>query len=367
MTPLQSRILRMIAHDGPMPLAQYMHLSLADPADGYYANRQAIGAAGDFITAPEVSQLFGEMIGIWCVAMWRAMGEPQSFVLAEAGPGRGTLFADVLRTASRFADFQRAARPVLIETSPAMIRAQRQLLARNDVEWVARIGDLPSTSLILFANELLDVLPIRQFVKSGPLWRERGVTATEDGQLQTVLLPNTLDPVSLPAGHENETDGAVFEHAPAREAWIAELAARLEAQGGAALLIDYGHAVSGFGDTFQAMRGHGYADPFAQPGLADLTAHVDFAALVSVALDSGVTASPIVTQGDFLSAMGIAERAGALGATVDEAGRDAFREQVMRLVDDSQMGQLFKVLALADVKTAVEVNGLPPFSASLDG
>jgi SAM-dependent MidA family methyltransferase len=355
---LHERIVRLIEANGPLPLAEYMHLCLADPAQGYYARIPEIGARGDFVTAPEVSQMFGELIGVWCVAMWRAVGSPRRFVLAEAGPGNGTLLADLLRAARRFEGFAEAADVCLIETGMALAARQRALLAplHPRLTWARDLSALPQGPLVFIANEFLDALPVRQYVKSAGLWRERCVGLESGGALCWRLGPR-LAPV-LPAGNEVEPDGAVFEHAPARESFVATLAGRLAGDGGAALLIDYGHAESGFGDTFQAVRNHRFADPLDAPGAADLTSHVDFAAIARAAMARAIAVSPVTSQGEFLSAMGMEKRARAL-ARADPAAEPHIRAAATRLVSPDAMGALFKVLALYGTPPAPSA---PPFA-----
>lgn len=362
---LKQRIATMIAHTGPMPLADYMQLCLFDPEQGYYSNETAIGSAGDFVTAPQVSQMFGELIGVWCASVWEAMDRPDPFILAEAGPGHGTMMADMLRATASVKGFRRAARVRLIEAGATMANRQRKALAGvdADIEWMETPDRLPDGPLILVANEFLDCLPVRQFVKAGPVWRERCIGQSENGELSSVLGSAVLDADLLPADADREPDGAVFERAPAREAWTADLAARLAAGRGAALLIDYGHDRPGFGDTFQAMRGHAYADPLAEPGAADLTAHVDFEAVSRAASNEGTATSSIVAQGEFLPAMGLLERAGALGAGKPVEVQEGISDAVERLAGPRAMGKLFKVLALADHDTAQGLSGLPPFTA----
>jgi SAM-dependent MidA family methyltransferase len=366
MTPLADRIARRITAAGPMPLAEYMAVCLGDPKDGYYARADTIGAGGDFITAPEVSQMFGELIAVWCYAAWQAIGRPGKVMLAEAGPGKGTLLADLLRTVRRFADFASAIDLHLIEASETMIARQREVVAAADfadrAHWHTTLAELPDLPTILVANEFLDVLPIRQYVKAGEIWHERCVGLADDGALVWKLGPALIDPSLLPPGAVREPDGAVFETAPAREAWIAMLGEKLAQNGGMALLIDYGHAETGFGDTFQAMRGHAHADPLAEPGLADLTSHVDFTALARAAASAGSTASAIADQGEFLLAMGLAERAGTLGAHADEMTRKRLRSEAERLARRDQMGSLFKVLALAGRFPQGDGPDLPPFT-----
>lgn len=356
----------MIRASGPMPLADYMQICLHDQAQGYYSSRKAIGSRGDFVTAPEISQMFGELIGIWCASVWQAMGAPASFILAEAGPGKGTLMADLLRAGQSVPGFIDAAKVRLIEASPRMIEQQRQALVsyKDRIDWITGIDALPNEPLILVANEFLDCLPLRQFVKSGPVWRERCIGINESGGLTTVLGATTLPTESLPPGHQNEPDGAVFEASPAREAWVSRLAQHIEEAGGAALLIDYGHTEPGFGDTFQAMRGHAHADPFAEPGRADLTSHVNFSVLSAVAETANLAAPLPVTQSRFLLEMGLLERAGQLGHGMTADAQEKIKLQVERLAGPEAMGGLFKVFTMADKRTADGLSNVPPFSSA---
>lgn len=364
MNALKQRIARLIEATGPISLAQYMHLALADPALGYYQARTAIGSGGDFVTAPEVSQMFGELIGVWAASAWQAMGSPAHFILAEAGPGRGTLMADALRAAKSLPGFAEAATIALIETSPAMIAAQKQLLSHHldRIVWIDSLQRIEKAPVIFIANEFLDVLPFRQYVKADGHWRERLVTNGANGTLQSLLGPQPVATGILPPGHALEPEGSVFEHAPAREAFVSQLAQHLCDQGGAALLIDYGHSQSGFGDTFQAMQGHAPADPFAEPGMADLTSHVDFAALRAVAAHEAALVSPVVEQGTFLLAMGLAQRVARLCARKPAAAQTRVKADADRLAKPDQMGALFKVLALAGKRNASAMNPLLPFS-----
>ncbi|MEZ5790756.1 MAG: class I SAM-dependent methyltransferase [Nitratireductor sp.] len=359
---LRKRLARMIAHSGPMSLAEFMHVAMSDPVDGYYNRKPAIGSKGDFITAPETSQLFGEMIAIWCVSAWYEMGSPGTVALVEAGPGNGTLMADLLRSARNFPDFLSAIHVHLVETSPAMMARQRERLSglANDIHWHASMEAVPPIPMLFIANELLDVMPIRQYVKSGRNWLENCVGLDGAGKLAFTLGAGQIDPALLPEGHQLEPDGAVFEISPAREAFILELCERLKNSNGAALLIDYGHSASGFGDTFQALRTHTYANALAEPGQADLTSHVDFAPLTALARATTIAAAPICSQGDFLLAMGLLQRAGILGANADAARREQIRGEVQRLAGPDEMGNLFKVMGLWHC-TDRPIPDLPPF------
>lgn len=351
----------MIANSGPMSLADYTHICMADNREGYYRRQAIIGGSGDFITAPEISQMFGELIGIWCVAAWRQLGAPASFTLAELGPGRGTLMRDLLRAANVDPAFLQAAELTLVETSPSLREKQRDNLSGRQPAFLERIDDLPDRPVILVANEFLDVIPARQFTRTGKGWQEIGIDVDDAGRLRKTVLPTLLDPDLLPQGAAAEPEGAVFEWAPAREALIERLARHLATHQGVALFIDYGHGRSGFGDTYQAVSRHGFADPLERPGEADLTSHVDFSRLAAVAREQGLFVPEITTQGRFLLALGLLERAGALGRTGDAEARSRLHAAVERLAGDEQMGRLFKVFAIASRQLV-----LPGFDAGKD-
>ncbi len=279
-------------------LDRFMARALA----AYYAARDPFGAAGDFITAPEISQAFGECLGLWAAITWELMGRPDPVVLAELGPGRGTLMADALRAVREVAPaFHAAARVHLVESSPRLAAAQRARLGEA-ARWHESVGTLPEGPAILLANEFFDALPIRQFVRRGGAWLERFVA---DGR----FIETPADPAPLPA---EAPDGAVFELSEAGRALAAALAGRVATQGGAALILDYGPAESGFGDSLQAMRAHGAADPLAEAGSVDLTAHVDFAAVAAAARESGAAVHGPLPQGLFLQRLGLMTRAAML-------------------------------------------------------
>jgi len=351
---LADRIRGEIAATGPMSIADYMRRCLSDPKAGYYTTRDPFGTRGDFVTAPEVSQMFGELIGLWCVSVWTALGEPERFDLVELGPGRGTLMADLLRAARIRPCFTEAAAIHMVETSPTLREKQQQALAEHAgrVTWHDRIEGLGDGPLLLVANEFFDALPIRQFVLGPDAWRERMVGLDGDGALAFALGPPVSDPSSaenLPLGTE---PGAVLETSPEGERIMAEICRRLGAAGGTALIVDYGKDRAAYGDTFQAVARHGYADPLADPGAADLTAHVDFLRLSQIAEAAGLAVSGPVGQGDFLLEMGLLERAGSLGAGKGQAVQEEIRAAVERLAGDDQMGRLFKVMAVSHGKIA---------------
>lgn len=348
MTPLKERLIRQIAATGPMTVADYMTACLADPKDGYYTQGSPFGADGDFITAPDISQMFGELIGVWCLKAWIDSGAPANFNLVELGPGRGTLMADLLRSAAIRPDFLSAASLHMVEMSPKLRKEQAKALAGGPLQpiWCDTLADVPDGPMFLVANEFFDALPIHQYQCTPDGWQERLVGLSEDGGLCFGLGPGKVPPDHLPASLSSAAQGSIFEIGLHSIQVAAEIGARLKKSGGAALIIDYGHAASAAGDTLQAMARHAYDDVFAQPGKADLTAHVDFEALSRAAIKAGANAAPIMEQGDFLLALGLLERAGRLGTDKSPATQEQIRNDVERLAAPDQMGQLFKVLGL---------------------
>jgi SAM-dependent MidA family methyltransferase len=335
---LKARLAAEIAAEGPIDVAAFMLRCLHDPLDGYYATRPALGARGDFITAPLVSQMFGELIGLWLVETWRGLGAPPRMILAEAGPGDGTLMSDVLRAARVDPRFLAAAELWLIEASEPLRRAQAEKLGAAAPHWAASLAELPDDApLLLVANEFLDCLPARQFVRTATGWAERVVGLDQAGQLAFGLRP-------APARLGWAPTGAVVERSAAQEAFGAELAARVAAQGGAALLVDYGRAQPGCGDTLQALAGHRKVGPLEAPGEADLTVHVDFPAVLTAARAAGAEAA-LLTQAEFLRRLGVEARAAALAAARPDRA-DVIHRQLERLIGPGQMGELFKAAAI---------------------
>lgn len=360
MTRLERRIAELIATAGPIPVSDYMALCLFDPDSGYYTTREPFGPLGDFVTAPEVSQMFGELVAVWLYQAWTALGRPLPVTLAEIGPGRGTLMKDMLRTLGRLDPaFVREAGFAMVETSPRLAAAQERTLAAapTPISWHETVASLPERPLLIVGNELFDAVPIRQFVRTASGWRERMVGLDGGGRLAFFAGAASLDPALLPAGAATAPEGAIVEFAPARSALMDQIAARIAGHGGAGLFVDYGYLEPGVGDTLQALRGHRYEDALAGPGEADLTAHVDFAALAAVAGAHGLAAR-FASQGSFLLAMGLLERAGRLGADAPAEVRDRIAGEVERLAGPEQMGELFKVLAILP-KDAADV----PFPA----
>jgi len=358
---LKARIAALIEAQGPMSVAQFMTISLLDPQDGYYATRDPLGAGGDFITAPEISQMFGEMVGLWLVQAWSDQGCPKNPRLVELGPGRGTLMADVLRTAKVAPEFLAELEVVLIEASPALQQVQADKLRGSgaDISWQAQFDDsLSDRPLFLIANEFFDALPVRQYVKTARGWCERMVTVL-NGELTFALAPVPVPPATIPADRETAPDGGVYETSPAAVALAEDIARIITAKGGAALIIDYGYAeVAGFSETLQAVSGHRFADALAEPGEDDLSAHVDFAAMAAAGRRGGAAVFGPLTQGAFLANIGIAERAEQLMKSNPERANDLL-SATERLIGNEQMGRLFKALAFAPSAIS-DVAGFPP-------
>jgi SAM-dependent MidA family methyltransferase len=347
MSALTAHILARIAAHGPMRLSDYMEICLLHPTLGYYTTRPPFGAAGDFITAPEISQMFGELLGLCAAQAWLDQGAPPSFTLAELGPGRGTLMADALRATRGVAGFHTAAKLHLIEASPALMAAQKAALAGYEVTWGADVAALPDAPLFLLANEFFDALPIRQFHREGAGWAEVMVGAQGGALVFGKSAPMQVAALDVKLPHTQLGD--VVELCPSAAPIMAQIGARIGTHGGAALIVDYG-AWDGFGDTFQAMRSHGFANPLQDAGLADLTAHVDFAALARAALGPAAPntlRSTYTTQGAFLSALGIAQRSAQLARGLGGAALQAHIAATARLTNAAEMGQVFKVLGLS--------------------
>jgi NADH dehydrogenase [ubiquinone] 1 alpha subcomplex assembly factor 7 len=338
MNALKQRLIEHVRENGPMTVADFMALALYDPENGYYTQHAAIGgASADFLTAPESSQMFGELIGLWCAHEWDVLGQP-AFNLIELGPGRGVLMQDALRATQRIEGFHAAAHLTFVETSRVLRNEQAERVPT--AEWAERVDEAPNGPSIIVANEFLDCLPIRQFVKADGQWREKLVGLNEADELIFGLS------TPLPAPETEDDDGAVREIAPALESLIYEFERRLHAHPCRVLLIDYGYAKPGGYDTLQALRNHKAADPLDAPGEADLTAHVDFGQVAHLAREAGLDVAGPLTQAHFLLALGLGERADMLSkANPDRADRIA--REVHRLTDETTMGALFKVLCIS--------------------
>lgn len=331
MTALEKIIIEMIEAEGPIGIDRYMALCLGHPVHGYYMSRDPFGPAGDFTTAPEISQIFGELIGVWCVNAWVSMGSPLKFALVELGPGRGTLMADLLRAAKAAPEFLAAAQVHLVEMSPVLRAAQKAKLG-DGVIWYDTVATLPALPCLIIANEFFDALPIKQFEMRDGKTYERAV-GLQNGKLKLGLAPSDTT---------FETEG-VFEVSSVSVAIGEDLGRHINTHGGAVLVIDYGHFYSAAGDTLQAVKGHSFCDVLDSPGEADVTAHVDFEALGN-SFDAKVL--PMLTQGQFLKAMGLEMRSVKLSTKLEGPARDEFLAASARLIDADQMGDLFKVLCL---------------------
>lgn len=346
MTSLAHILRRRIETEGPITVAEYMSAALVHPEFGYYTRQDPFGTAGDFITAPEISQMFGELIGLWLAATWQQLGSPPNAHIIELGPGRGTLMADALRALQMVPELHAGADIHLVEASPALRAVQSETLADYNVYWHDGMESLPDGPCLLIANEFLDALPIRQIVRQDGSWHER-LIGWEDNQF-TFLLDRAPTPLSalLP---DNLIDTAppqsLIEISPAVLGIARAIAQRIDRDGGAALMVDYGYAETAPGETFQAIRGHQTVDVLEEPGMADLTAHVDFGAFARAA--SCVDVHGPVEQGEFLFRLGIETRRDTLSKAADVKTKKALETAVRRLTDRAEMGQLFKVVSLA--------------------
>jgi len=346
MTTLKDEIRQIIAQDGPITVERYMSLALSHPTLGYYMTRDPFGAAGDFTTAPEISQMFGELIGLWAAETWTLMNSPAPLHLIELGPGRGTLMSDALRASRVAPDFRAALDVCLVEISPTLAAIQHQTLlnAGAPVSWYGTLEEAPVGPSIIIANEFLDALPLRQYVRGERDWRERLVGLDPKGEL-CFGVSSTVEPYIGAKAPE----GTILEVNAVAHRFMFDLGARLARLGGVALFIDYGHAETGFGDTMQALRAHRPVDPLADPGECDLTAHVDFGAMARSARAGGANVFGPINQGDFLRALGIDQRTIALtkrAGAQQAAGIEAAR---VRLTGKGEgaMGTLFQAMAIA--------------------
>lgn len=346
MTPLEQKIRRQIAISGPISVAAFWAQALFDPQFGYYTTKEPFGSDGDFITAPEVSQMFGEMLASWWVATVQTNGL-SNIALVEIGPGRGTLMADMLRTISQIDPKMRKSLTVhMVEASPRLTKFQQQALANSGfkIEWHETPDTLPEQPLGIIANELFDAIAIRQFEKTQSDWLERCIAIDDQNELCFTLGTARLDETMVP--DQAAPLGSIFEYSPAREAFMQTLAQRIALDGGFGLFIDYGHTKSGFGDTLQALKSHEFANVLAAIGATDITSHVDFEALSLSTKFAGAKANPVLEQGDFLSRIGIKERAERLIKGAPEQSQN-ISISLKRLIDTGQMGRLFKVLGIS--------------------
>ena len=371
--PASAEIRKLIKAAGPMPVSRYMELCLTHPLYGYYMTRDPLGREGDFTTAPEVSQMFGELLGLWAAAVWKSMGMPNPVRLVELGPGRGTMMADILRAIRVLPSFYQAVSVDLVEINPALIDRQKETLrgTKTPVAWHDSIDSIDEGPAIILANEFFDALPVHQVVRLQHGWHERVIDLSASGQLAFSAAAEPLKhfDLLLPPLVRASPVGAIFEWRPNAE--IMRIGRRLRDQGGAALIIDYGHVRSDAGDTFQAISRHSFADPLRNPGQADLTAHVDFQALALGAEDAGARLHGPAEQGDFLRRLGIETRAATLMSKANTQASADIQSALKRLTGTGRgaMGALFKVLGVShpELKTLPGLSEQPPAETAAPG
>jgi NADH dehydrogenase [ubiquinone] 1 alpha subcomplex assembly factor 7 len=360
MSKLADRIKARIKSEGPMSVAEYMAVCLLDPVDGYYPTRDPLGSDGDFITAPEISQMFGEVIGLWCLQSWIDLGRPPSFNLIELGPGRGIMMSDILRTAALDKDFKKAISVTLIEASAALEAVQASTLANAgvSVNWASSLSKAPDGPCLIIGNEFLDCLPIRQFIQKDPFagkagWHERLVALDGDDRLSYGVAPVAISETlqaDLPDDIEDARQDDLLEICPSARQIIDELSERFTQHPCRALFIDYGPDMTEFGDTLQALKRHKKIGVFSDPGNTDLTARVDFAALQGMAAAVSLPVTNAVPQREFLSKLGIEMRAVALSKSSSNPDtRAKIARQLHRLIDGEEMGELFKAICFQSI------------------
>ncbi len=361
--PLSAHLKALIEAGGPLTVARYMRETLLHPEYGYYTTREPFGVAGDFITAPEISQTFGELIGLWCAAVWQQIGSPAKVALTEFGPGRGTLMADALRAARIVPGLSNAIEVHLVEASPRLRALQRETLSGIEITWHDTAETLSEKPTLILGNEFFDALPIQQVVYRDGAWRERCIAwDNENSAFCWTDIPASAELIRQVPVAEAPIEGDIFEICQDGRMVSEQIARHIANFGGAGLFLDYGHGKSAFGDTLQALRGHQYADVLDRPGTADLTAHVDFDALLDSAASGGCICFGTVTQRQFLSALGIEARVEALAAGASTAQAATIRSGARRLIEPAEMGTLFKAVAIA----APGVDALPGFGPPRD-
>ena len=349
MTELSEYLRRRIADEGPISVHDFMAEALSHPEHGYYMGRIPLGAAGDFTTAPEISQMFGELVGLWCAVVWQAMGSPEAVKLVELGPGRGTLMKDTLRAAEALPPFRAAIEAHLVDISPVLRTSQRETLADAGIpiSWHDSLEEVPAGRTLVIANEFFDALPIHQYQRTADGWCERQIDGGDNGAgFRFVLSPPLGETPPLPPKLFEAPEGSIVEVCPGGREMARALAQRVVDGGGSALIVDYGHGESAIGDTFQAVKEHAYFDALSEPGNADLTAHVDFASLARAAYSGGAEVYGPTPQGVFLERLGIQTRGEALLAAAEPEQHEEILSAHRRLVHPEEMGVLFKVMAL---------------------
>lgn len=346
MTPLERILKETIERDGPMLIEEWMSICLGHPDHGYYTTGQPFGKQGDFTTAPEISQMFGELLGLWAAVVWQQMGAPQKVHLIELGPGRGTLMSDALRAAKGVPGFIDSVSVHMVETSPVLTSLQKQALADAGVEaqWHQTVEEAPSGPSIIIGNEFLDALPVSQWIKVDDDWRQLYVDVF--GGAFCFATGGPVDASEIPKAFENAASNSFFETSPISHKIITTISEQLSKHGGAALFIDYGHSVSGLGDTLQGVKDHRFTHVLDNPGEQDLTAHVDFAAVAKTASEVGARPWGPITQGELLERLGISARVTSLLTTATKEQAVELASARQRLTAPGGMGRLFKAIAI---------------------
>lgn len=341
---LEEHLKKIIIQTGPVTIAQFMSEILANPEYGYYKKREPFGKDGDFITAPEISQMFGELIGIWAASVWQQMGKPESIDIIEMGPGRGTLMSDFLRGTKNIAGFHEAINICMVEISDRLIQKQKEALSDfSKVSWYKDFNDIPSGKFILIANEFFDALPIHQYVKKSDGWHERMVGLSVSNELQFFLSPVKSQ---IDAKHKTAKEGSALEINPAAISIVSDISEAIIRHGGAALIIDYGYDVYIYENSFQAVKDHKYHNPLEDLGEADLTALVDFEALKNAAAISGAKVLGTISQATLLNELGISVRANSLKKNASSLAAKDIDAALDRLTSSDKMGELFKAIAI---------------------
>jgi len=351
---LQNFLRDEIKSQGALTIPEFMDHVLGHPEYGYYITRDPIGKDGDFTTSPEISQIFGDMIGLWLADIWIQMGSPKRFALLECGPGRGTLMADIMRVTSAVDGFSKAAQITLLETSPILKEKQKQALSSFKPIWIDNLDQLSNDMPVLFvANEFFDALPVNQYQFIDGAWYKRLVDYRDEKFIWSQQKTD-FDPCD-DIGMRPAEDKQIFEKSDIRSSLMGQLASKLKHQGGAGLVIDYGHTYHAFGDTLQAMKAHKYVDALDHVGDADITSHVDFAALKDCAVERGADVFGMLTQGDFLRALGIQIHTSRLMESANMQQKGDLQNALHRLTHSDEMGTLFKVMGVgygANIKAA---------------
>lgn len=340
---LEEHLKKLITNNGPITIAQFMADSLTHPEHGYYQKQKPFGKEGDFTTSPEISQIFGELVGIWCASVWQQMGSPANISIVELGPGRGTLMKDFIRGTKHVNGFHKAMEIHMVEVSRQLQQVQQKNLkeSHGNIHWHSDMTSLPAKTSIFIANEFFDALPIHQYEKTTKGWCEK-LMDIADGKLAFTL----ASPISLPGEHKNAANGNTLEACPTAITIMQDISARIEMENGAALIIDYGYIGKVYKDTLQAVKNHKYHPILEDIGSADITAHVNFSELSKAATEYDVNICNTITQRDFLLALGIELRTQSLIKNANDKQKQQITSATERLINADEMGNLFKVLAI---------------------